>query len=329
VAALGIRGQDRSLDPLDFPRTGALNMGVSTEIPQTAPGVHPFDTLVREYETEALVKPWLKDPEILAIWAGAAMEGRGISPAELQGTTWWRTHNANERAWISLNASDPSTATQTIEDNRLNVMSIMQEMGIDNASPGLINYVADRWTRGEWSQAEATTQIQGLSDPYARVNRDPGLAQFAKKLDTTRGREDEVRAMVNRWLGPAYAQGWNASAIAQWAGEFRNNPDAATELNEILRGQRLALFPEYENPNLTYEDIAAPWRAVWQQEWGQMADESDPMFTTIVRMNDLGAAAKLLRTKGLEKGNTTVSNNLLGDVQGVFGNQVRQIPEFR
>lgn len=329
VAALGIKGQDRTLSTQDFYRTGILNMGITTEIPRTAEGVHPFDVMVREYETEVQVKPWLADAEILALWAGAAMEGRGITAAELQGTEWWQTHNAQERAWISLNASDPDTANQQIADNRLNVTSMLSEMGIDNASAELINYIADQWTTGHWTQAYAITQMQGLSDPYARVTLDSTLAKYKKGLDTTQGRELEVRNLVNRWLGPAYAAGWTQENIAQWAGEFRNNPDAETELIEILRGQRLALFPEYTNSNLTYEDIAGAWRGVWQRVWGEAPDESDSLFTNIVRMNDIAEAERLLRIEGLRRNNTTVSENLLSDVAGAFGGQIYRTPEFR
>lgn len=329
VAALGISGQDRTLAPTDFSRTGVLDMGITTEIPRTAEGVHPFDVMVREYQTEVKVKPWLADPEILSLWAGAAMEGRGITSAELQGTDWWRTHNSAERSWISLNASDPATANQQIEANRLNVMSMMSDMGIDNASAELIDFVADRWTTGAWSQAETVTQIQGLSDPYARSTLSPDLARFVQGLDTTRGREEEVRSLVNRWLGPAYASGWNADTLARWAGEFRNNPDAETELTEILRGQRLALFPEYTNSNLTYDDIAGAWRGVWQQAWGEAPDETNPLFTNIVRMNDIAEAQRLLRVEGLRQNNATVGANLLSDVAGVFGGQIYRTPEFR
>jgi hypothetical protein len=329
IAALGISGQDRVLDPADFSRTGILDMGVSTEIPRTAEGVHPFDVMIREYQTELNVRPYLADPEILALWAGAAMEGRGITNAELQGTNWWRTHNAQERQWIELNASDPATANQQIEANRLNVMSMMSQMGIDNASAELIDFVADRWTTGAWSQAEATSQMSYLADPYARGNLSPDLARFVSGLDTTRGREEDVRSLVSRWLGPAYAAGWNGETLARWAGEFRNNPDAETELTEILRGQRLALFPEHTNPNLTYEDIAGPWRQVWNQQWGEMPDEHNPLFSQIVRMNDITEATRLLRVEGLKQGNATVSQNLLGDVAGVFGGQIYKTPEFR
>lgn len=327
--ALGITGVDRTISWDQFSKTGPLQMGSSTEIPNPGPGVHPFDSLVDQYETEVKVKPWLADPEILALWAGAAIEGRSVTPAETQGTEWWRTHTETERRWITLNASDPATAHQLIEDNRLQVQTLLQDAGVDNASVELIQAIADKWTRGEWSQAEALTQIQGLADPFAQVELDPSLVPFREGLDTTRDREEQVRSLVNRWLGPSFAAGWTDQIISRWAGELRNNPDAETELTEALRGQRLALFPEYENPNLTYEDIAAPWRGVFQQVWGQVPNEGDALFTKIVRMNDIAEATKILRTEGIKKGNANVVNDALSSVGQVFGGNIRRMENFR
>lgn len=327
--ALGLTGADRTLSWSQFLSSGALRMGLSTEIPNPGPGVHPFDALVSQYETEVQVKPWLADPEILAIWAGAAMEGRSITPAELQTTDWWQTHTVSERNWLSLNASDPATANQLIADNRLNVANLFQTMGVDNPSDELINYVADQWTQGVWSQAYATSQIHGLSDPFAEVDLDPSLVQFQEGLDTTRGREEEVKNLVAKWLGPAFASYWSQDAVNRWAGEWRNNPDAETELTEILRNQRLALFPEYDNPALTYEDIAGPWRGVWSQVWGGIPDESDSAFTTVIRLNDLSAATAFLRKEGVKQGNANVVNDLLSSVGESFGGQIRKVGGFR
>ena len=321
--ALGITKVDRTLTTAQFNQTGALNMGTTDEIPDAGAGVHPFDELTAQYEDEIAVKPWLAEPEILALWAEAAIEGRSITTAELQQTEWWRTHSAAERQWISLNASDPASAANLIADNKLNVTNILQAAGIDNASGELIDFLSNKWTTGAWTEANVLTQIQGLADPSARVTLDPELEAFRQGLDTTRGREEEVRTLINRWLGPAYAAGWEDDAIAQWAGNLRNNPDAETELIEILRNQRLALFPEHTNPNLTYEDIAAPWRGIFNQVWGQAPDENDPLFARIVRLNDLAAATQILREEGIKTGNATVVRSLLSDVGRAFGGQVR------
>jgi hypothetical protein len=222
-----------------------------------------------------------------------------------------------------LNASDPATANQLIADNRARVADLFKAAGVSNAGQALINTVADKWTTGSWSQIYATNQIQLLADPQAEGVLDPELDPFNENVDTTREGEDVVRNMIQTWLGPAASEHWTQDNIEKWAGKLRSDPDARIELEEALRKHRLALFPEYENPNLTYEDIAAPWRGVWSNIWGQVADETNPLFSKIVRLNDRSAAESLLRKEGLKQGNQSVAQNLLSGLE-VFGGQVRK-----
>lgn len=322
-AAHNIQRIDRRFNSWDeFYQTGALRFGTTIELPESEHD--PLETIYSNYETEVRVKPWLADPQILTLWMQAALEGRAISDAELQGSNWWRTHTQTERQWLSLNAADPATANQLISDQRSRVALMLQQSGVDNASPELAQLIADKWTQGAWSETYAITQVRLLADPYAGGTLDPALKAFQQGLDVTMGEEDTVRNTINQWLGPAYASTWGEENIASWAGRLRNNPDGIQELQNVLRQHRLALYPEYKDPTLTYEDIAAPWRGVFSQVWGQTPDETDKLFTQIVRMNDLGAAEKLLRSEGLKRNNRTVTERLLGDLNQAFGGQIRR-----
>ena len=323
--ALGIDTNkiDRKFKSWDqFYATGVLRHGDTRELVNTR--VHPWELLKQHYEQEVAIKPYLADPEILALWAAAMMEGREITEGELKTTNWWRTHSQAEREWLLLNASDPATADRLIRDNRLRVADLLRSSGVANASEALINLIADNWTQGKWTEVYALQQIRLLADPYAEGELDPELRGLTKGLDRTREGEDEVRQMIQRWLGPAYAANWSDQHIAEWAGRLRNDPDAKQELEDVLRKHRMALFPEYDNPNLTYEDIAAPWRGVVQQIWGQTADETDPLFMRIVRTNDLATAEQILRTEGLRRGIGTVVNDLVASATSAFGGGVQE-----
>lgn len=323
--ALGIDTKkiDRKFKSWDqFYATGVLRHGDTRELVNTR--VHPWELLKQHYEQEVAIKPYLADPEILALWAAAMMEGREITEGELKTTNYWRTHSQAEREWLLLNASDPATAERLISDNRLRVADLLRSSGVANASEALINLIADNWTQGKWTEVYALQQIRLLADPYAEGELDPELRGMTEGLDRTREREDEVRQMIQRWLGPAYAANWTDQHIAEWAGRLRNDPDAKQELEDVLRKHRMALFPEYDNPNLTYEDIAAPWRGVVQQIWGQTADETDPLFMRIVRTNDLATAEQILRTEGLRRGIGTVVNDVMAAATSAFGGGVQE-----
>lgn len=308
--ALGIGKVTRQLSTADANKTGWTKWGNTRELANTSED--PADQIWAQYESQVKVKPWLADPEMLNLWLMAAYEGRAVTDAEYQGTEWWRTHTEGERSWLSLNASDPSTANRLIADNRLATEALFRQAGIDNASTDLVNLVADQWTQGLWSEIYATNQIRLLADPHLKGQLDPTLKDFREGLDTTRGAEDNVRSMIQTWLGPAFASRYTRESVARWASRLRENPDAELELEEALRAQRLAMFPQYENPNLTYDDIAAPWREVWSGVLGSAPDETHPDFTKVVKMNDLVGAQDFLIGRGLETGNDNVVNSALG-----------------
>ena len=83
----------------------------------------------------------------------------------------------------------------------------------------------------------------------------------------------------------------------------------------------MVLFPEYENPNLTYDDIASPWRTQWQQILGETADEANPMFEELIHANSSTESGKLLTQHGLDTGNRRVE----GTVQQGIDSQFRQV----
>lgn len=311
----------------EFQATGALRHGDSRELLNTTE--NPFDQIKSNYETEVKVKPWLADPEIMALWAAAALEGRSITDAELKGTEWWRTRSEAERQWLTLNASDPATADRIIEDNRLRVQDLLTQAGIDNASDDLVRLVADNWTTGKWSEAYAAKQIQLLADPFAEGTLDTEIVDFREGLDTTRGREDEVRRMFEDWVGPAYTKYIGEQEIARWAGRLRNDPDARIQLEDFLSRQFRTFYnPDgkaYGNdPTLRYSDVAPMWRNVFQQVWGQAPDETSDLFTEIVRTNDVAAATRRLRQEGIKQGNESVVNSALSAVGAAFGGAVRR-----
>lgn len=326
--ALGIKKSNRKFKSWDdFYATGVLRQGNTTEILNT--DEHPFEQLQSNWETEARVKPWLQDPEVVAVIAAAILEGREPTDAELQGTSWWRDHTDAERSWLELNLSDPSTAQQLINDNRIAVADLLRAAGVNNASDDLVNLIADNWTQGKWSEVYATKQIQLLADPFAEGALDSELVAFQEGLDTTRAQEEDVKRMFEDWLGPAYTKWVGDDTISRWAGRLRNDPDAKLQLEEFLQRQFRAHFNKDgkaygDDPGLRYSDVAPLWRSVFQQEWGQAPDETEDLFMDIVRVNDLTTARKMLRKEGLNRGIGEVANRLVGELDSIFSGNVRR-----
>lgn len=288
---------DRQVTPQIIAQLGGIHAGAAED-----PFGNPYRSFIEQLEREAEVRPWLNDPDMLAVMFEAALEGRSVSTAELMQTEWWRTHNETQRTWLTLVESDPMTAQSLTETARLNTRSLLEQMGMTSPPEDIVNFLAAQRLTGQWTEEKYRQQLTAIADPQSGQPIDSALRQLisGRQLDTTMVSEEEVRQDVARWLGPLYGS-WSDSQITYWAGRIRNDPDAREELVNVLRGQRQALFPEYENPMLTYEDISAPWRNMWQNQWGQLPDETDPLFQEILRMNDYAEAGKRLRSEGLAR----------------------------
>ena len=274
---------------------------------------NPFASFVETIGEQALVAPWIKDPEMISLIAEAAVEGRVVTDAEWQVTDWYQEHNETEREWLRTYYSDPSTAAQLTTDAQLAVANSLQASGVSNAPEALINWVAGRYVSGEWSDAYTTEQIALFADPYAQGKRDAQFENYLSStaisgVDRTTAREREVEELFATWLGPTLGK-LTDQEKAEMAGRLRDDPDYKDTLIGSLKQSRLAAFSNYTNPELTYDDIARPWRNLTTSVWGQTADETQGWWQEMVKSNDFATAQTTLREKGLENNITQVTQD--------------------
>jgi len=284
---------------------------------------NPFASFVETVGEQSQVAPWITDPEMIALIAEAAVEGREVTDAEWQTTNWYQTHNESEREWLRTYYSDPSTATQLTTDSQIAVANSLQAAGVSNAPEALINWVAGKFVSGEWSQTYTTEQISLFADPYATGKRDASFENYLSStaltgVDRTTEREKEVRELYGKWLGPTLGKLTDQEA-AEIAGRLRDDPDYQDQLVQSLKQSRLAAFSAYTNPELTYEDIARPWRNLTTSVWGQTADETQGWWQEMVKSNDFAQAQNTLREKGLEQDVTQVTQDATQALQQALG----------
>jgi len=284
---------------------------------------NPFASFVETVGEQSQVAPWITDPEMIALIAEAAVEGREVSDAEWQTTNWYQTHNETEREWLRTYYSDPSTAAQLTTDAQIAVANSLQAAGVSNAPEALINWVAGKFVSGEWSQAYTTEQVSLFADPYATGKRDESFENYLSStaltgVDRTTEREREVRELYSKWLGPSLGK-LTDNEVAEIAGKLRDDPEYQDQLVQSLKQSRLAAFSNYTNPELTYEDIARPWRNLTTSVWGQTADETQGWWQDMVKSNDFTKAQTTLREKGLEQDVTQVTQDATQALQRALG----------
>ena len=283
----------------------------------------PFASFVETVGEQSQVAPWITDPEMIALIAEAAVEGREVSDAEWQSTEWYQTHNEGERQWLRTYYADPSTASQLEIDAQIAVGNSLQAAGVSNAPESLVNWLANKYVTGQWSQSYTSEQINLYSDPYATGKRDSTFENFLSStaitgVDRTTERERQVQELYLTYLGPSLGK-LTDDETAEIAGKLRNDPDYEDSLIQSLKQSRLAAFSNYTNPDLTYEDIARPWRNLTTSVWGKTADETQGWWQDMLKSNDFTKAQETLREKGLELDITQVTQDATKALQQALG----------
>lgn len=312
---------DKTMSGADFAKLSPWQAGRINEIRNTSDD--PWTQFFSDFNESANLRPWLRDPDMLATIAAAYLEGREPTADELAQTDWWNSHTAAERAWLeqSVTLGDDEIARQQ-SDARRAITNQMLGAGLKNVNPKIIDLIADKALTGQWSESYVQEQIRKLSDPFAVGTLAPGIAKLVNDgMRQTRVEEDTVRDLATRWLGPTMGV-MAQKDVERWAGRLRNNPDAMVEFEEYLRTQRMAMFPAYENPNLTYEDIVQPYRNLMFNVWGRSA-EDETMLVDLANLGDFTEATKRLRKSGLDQGVQKVVNDALDELgQSALGQQV-------
>ena len=298
---------------------------------------HPFIRFTENFEAGKRVNPWLADTEInpntgvtyqqeaIEFLAEQALEQ--FTPEQTQvryeGSDWYRKSTTAQKTWLTTLLTQPAQAEQDIQDKQIEVKIAMEANGIASPPDALVSWVADKAVTGMWTQVYTDQQVALLADPYKPGTRDTGMVNFIEgvgvgTLDRLSVGEKTVTDLYRRYLGPSLGSA-SDTEIAEKAGLLRSDPDAEQQLKSYLEQQRLAMFGNYTNPTLTYNDIVQPYKNLVNQVWGQEVDETQDWFIKMVQDNDIEKAYTTLREKGIDQGIERVQDQALNDLQSSIG----------
>jgi hypothetical protein len=296
-----------------------------------------FEQIVSNFDKVKETRPWMENDEMYSLWLESIVENREIADYEWEGTEWWQTHSQEERDWLLLSQGKdlstlPKDAEQLLKNNAIRAKEVLRQNGVSNPDDvtfngqSLTDWFGNKLTTGTWTELQWLNQAKGLGDPLSGIQQEQALTDWlngsAKQPETTQAGYATARALAEEWLGPLYGT-FEQADIDKYASMIRNAESEEVGIQQVqdsLKNIRKVLFTtDTYDENLTYEEIAQPWRNFSFQLLGERIDETSTDWIEVLNANDQQEANKLLTTYGLNKGNETIMDKVTDDIGSFLG----------
>lgn len=298
----------------------------------------PFTGLADKFDTAKKYRPWLEDDELYDIWLEAFIEDRDILDEEWKTTEWWRTHTQEERDWLLLSQGKdlstlPADAQAYLNNNIIKFRDMFKTAGVTNIEDivntdgeSFLDWFSFNFTSGAWTEVYALDQLKAIADPSTGIELDESINTWMEgkaqgvDVSTTKRFEAQVENLANEWLGPLYGV-LTDEQKADYAAMIRNAESeeiGASNVIDKFKGIRGTLFGDYDE-NLTYNEIATPWRNYSFQLLGQRMDETDSTFVDVIKANDQKTATTMLTEWGINNNAATLLDKVTDEIGQALG----------
>ena len=288
-------------------------------------GATSYDYLVETIKEEAKTAPWLLSTDengnydYLAVALEAAQEGRTPRDAELMNTTWYRTHDANQRAAVKLKAQDPATYQTNYDTTYDQIVGDLMMNGVQTIDPNLVTTLATNSMMGTQGYSDLQKIYDKLTNdrlPYSLPDEVAAVIE-GKPLEVIQS-TSAVANDIDSILGPGASANADLESIAN---EREANPYWYAETYiPSLEEAFAAKYPQYKDTNVNKYSTAAPqWRYEWKNLVGQDADEQSAVWTQFISTNDIKEREDIAFKYAAEIGTQTYQDKAVADLEGVFG----------
>ena len=288
-------------------------------------GATSYDYLVETIKEEAKTAPWLLSTDengnydYLAVALEAAQEGRTPRDAELMNTTWYRTHDANQRAAVKLKAQDPATYQTNYDTTYDQIVGDLIMNGVQTIDPNLVTTLATNSMMGTQGYSDLQKIYDKLTNdrlPYSLPDEVAAVIE-GKPLEVIQS-TSAVANDIDSILGPGASANADLESIAN---EREANPYWYAETYiPSLEEAFAAKYPQYKDTNVNKYSTAAPqWRYEWKNLVGQDADEQSAVWTQFISTNDIKEREDIAFKYAAEIGTQTYQDKAVADLEGVFG----------
>jgi hypothetical protein len=324
--------------------TSSVSFGVSlAELPTSVilQGSSPFRGFSELMDAAIDARPWLEeDEELRNLWIQGLVEDRDITAEEWGATDWFENATQETIDWLVLSKARgiddetlPADAVALRNENRLIYTQKLKSSGINNVDT-LVDeatgktfgqWFGDMVTTGGFTKNYAEFQVIAISDGSSGVEIDSKITDWLSgkgQMSQTKSGYATVQNTTYKWLGPLYGQ-LDSATQADLAGQYRNAESQEVGmglLNDKFKAIRKSIFPtSMYDENLTYEEIATPWRNFTFSALGERISETSDVFIKILQANDQTEASKLVTVYGLNNNNAKVLDTTTDDLASSLG----------
>ena len=324
----------------------SVYFGYIQELPERVllQGENPFIGFTEQLDAAYKASPHLaEDKELLSLWIQGLVEDRDITDYEWEATDWFTKQPQERIDWLVLsrgkgiNADDlPADAQVLRDENRVLWRAKLISAGVDGVDTivdangvSFAEWFADQVTQGiqGFSDTLADAQIIGLADSKSGIEVNADIKNWldGKKLGGTRTGQTTAQNTAYKWLGPLYGK-LDSASLEEAAGIYRNaESDIVGQqlLDDKYKAMRKSIFgTDVYDENMTYEDIATPWRNFVFNFLGERMPETTDAWLSILKANDQTEANRILTIFGLNNDNKKVLDTVTDEMATSVG--VRQ-----
>lgn len=299
-------------------------------------GIDWLTDFIDQVEQTSLDAPWWNDPAYIDEVAKAALKWGAAGYENFKALGSFETGESHNDilkrlgydprtfdAWTEY-SQDKDSFNAKVADYKLQIEKIATQKG-GSLSDAAINYAANEWAWGRWSSGKTQAQVEKAIDEYALGDLDAGFAGviggegFAK----TTVDEDKIRTLIDTYV-PQELKGAYEDKIAEHAGKSRNNPAYLAQLEEEMKAERFALYPQYDK-NLSWSNIVAGKKSLAASIWGiDVANikSDDPTILKLLKDNDPDKEGEILRQEGFKRNYGGVMKDFNRALGNAFGTGV-------
>lgn len=174
--------------------------------------------------------------------------------AKLRGTKWWKTHSEEERAYLTLQYTDPAEAKQKIAQATIKVTQMAQQMGLSGKQMSAANM----------KNYAYLLVAKGYDEGQLRYLMGSKLTLTSSQHGGEAGEMwDEARAYM-------YQMGanWSDERLNSWVRNMARGIETMQDLKSTVQKEAKAAFPQWSKQidgGQTVFDIAQPYMSSMTQ----------------------------------------------------------------